>query len=301
MSTIKGVIVASLTPLDKYGENVDLVLIKDYVDFLYQKGVNGVFVNGTTGEGLLLELDEKKKILYEFKKYSEGKLKIISHCGSLNFSEIKALIQFSKSIDVDAIAVVTPFYYKFSKDEIINFYREVCKQAESLPVFAYNIPGLTNNWVTPDVLKTLKKSFDNFVGVKDSSGSFKHILSLIKTDLDVLVGYDEAFLPSLVMGAKGCVSGPAGVFPEFFVQVWNLFEEGNIKEAQRVQEKLTELSLTIGNGADIPLLKAVMRLRGLKFGGMRFPFSLPDSRKLEKVENELIKLSEKYSFSLKIF
>ncbi|MBO8161460.1 MAG: dihydrodipicolinate synthase family protein [Thermosipho sp. (in: Bacteria)] len=300
MENLEGIIVATLTPMNSDGSEIDLSPIKDYVDFLYTRGVHGIFVNGTTGEGMLLDLNEKKKLLYEFKKHADGKLKVISHCGALNYKEIEEMIEISKNLAVDAIAVVTPFYYRHSDDEILYFYRFVCEKADELPVLGYNIPGLTNNWIRSEIVEKLKNSCSNFIGVKDSSGDFTHILSLLKTGLSIFVGYDVAFLASLIMGAKGCVSGPGGVFPEFFDKVWKYFKNENLSNAHEYQEILSQFSLAIGNGGDIPLLKSVLKLRGIDLGGVRFPLKQTSKEKLEIVKEKLEKLSSKYSIDLKI-
>ena len=301
MENLEGIIVATLTPMNSKGSKIDLSPIKDYIDFLYERGVHGIFVNGTTGEGLLLDLDEKKKLLYEFKKHAEGKLKVISHCGALDYREIDEMIEFSKNLAVDAVAVVTPFYYRYSDDEILCFYRFICEKAGEIPVLGYNIPGLTNNWIKTEIVEKLKNNYSNFIGVKDSSGNFTHILSLLRTGLNIFVGYDEAFLASLVMGAKGCVSGPGGIFPEFFDKVWKYFKEGKLSNAYEYQEILSQFSLAIGNGGDIPLLKSVLKLRGIDLGSVRFPLKETSKEKLENVKRKLRELSINYSIDLKIY
>ena len=272
---IEGVVTAVVTPMSKNGGRVDFEAIPAYVDFLVQKGVNAIFVNGTTSEGLLLSIDERRRVLEAFLKAAKGRIKVIAHCGALRLKEVFTLMEHAQKIGVDGVGVVTPFYYRLKEKEVEGFYAKLGEKFQDLPIYLYNIPVLTNNWITPNVATNLHKRYPNIVGIKDSSGNFSHVLSLINDtpkDFSVLTGYDRAFLSVLFIGGKGCVSGPATVFPEFFVEVWKAFKAGKYLQAKELQKKLTKLSLALDDGANIPLLKSALRWRGVRVGGVRNPF-----------------------------
>ncbi|HBT25260.1 MAG: hypothetical protein PWQ72_2036 [Pseudothermotoga sp.] len=287
MKRLCGVTVAALTPLNEDGTKVDHQSIKEYVDFLIQKGVNGIFALGTTGEGLLLTLEERKKALESFVRAVDKRVTLIAHCGALRIEEVSDLLAHAKSAGADGAAIVSPFYYKYRSDEIVEFFLRVTKNVEDFPIYLYNIPGLTGNWITPKIANQIHEKNPNIVGIKDSSGDLLHVLSLINDtyqDFDVVVGCDRAFLSILQMGAKGCVSGPAAVFPEFFVRLYEQFKKGDIEGARQTQRKLTKLSLALGDGASIPILKTVLSWRGINAGGCRSPLKILNETELQKLK-----------------
>ncbi|MGB9821785.1 MAG: dihydrodipicolinate synthase family protein [Pseudothermotoga sp.] len=295
MKRLCGVTVAALTPLSEDGTKVDHQSIKEYVDFLVQKGVDGIFALGTTGEGLLLTLEERKKALESFVRAVGKRVTLIAHCGALRIEEVSDLLAHAKSAGADGAAIVSPFYYKYRADEIVEFFVQTTKGVKDFPVYLYNIPGLTGNWITPKVAEQIHSESPNVIGIKDSSGDLLHVLSLINDtpdDFDVVVGCDRAFLTVLQMGAKGCVSGPGAVFPEFFVKLYEQFKKGDIEAARKTQKNLTKVSLAIGDGASIPMLKTVLNWRGIKAGGCRSPLrsmSSDDKRKLKESLEKVLK------------
>ncbi len=295
MGILKGVVPAVLTPMGENGK-VDVGGVKEYVDFLVEKGIDAIFVNGTTGEGLSLSVNERKEVLEAFVKAVDGRIKVVAHCGAMRFGEVEELLNHAQHSGADGVGIVTPFYYRLREDEIESFYAELAKKCE-IPTYLYNIPSLTNNWINAKVATKLHEKFPVICGIKDSSGNYSHVLSLINDtpdDFDVLTGYDRAFLSVLFAGAKGCVSGPAAVFPEFFVALKKAYESTEYDKAHEIQKKLTKVSLALADGGSIPLLKAAMTWRGIKMGSVKRPLkSLSDEEenfyksKLESVLQEV--------------
>lgn len=245
MKRLYGVTVAALTPMNEDGSKVDHATIKDYVDFLVEKGVNGIFALGTTGEGLLLSIEERKKTLESFVRAVDGRVVLIAHCGALRIDEVRDLLFHAKSVGADGASIVSPFYYRYRSEELVEFFLKCSKDIEDFPIYLYNIPALTNNWITAEIATKMHKEKPNFVGIKDSSQDLLHVLSLINDtpeSFDVVVGSDRAFLTVLQMGAKGCVSGPGAVFPEFFVQLYKQFQSKDLESARETQKKLTKVS-----------------------------------------------------------
>ncbi len=272
---IEGVIAAHLT-LFKENGNVDYKEMERYFDFLRRKGVNGVFVCGTTSEGLLMSTREREEIFKISKSVIGDDVKIIAHCSSLKIEETKALISSAKKAGDDAIAILPPLYYRVSEDEMLNYFSEVMSFASDIPVYIYNIPSLAVNVVNVKIVYELLRKFDNFFGMKDSSGDFGAITKFVELKqtfhrFEIAVGFDRAFLPSLLTGVDGTVSGPAAVFPEPFVKVYELFKAGKLKEAAEIQKKLVEISSSIGEGYNIPMLKEALKFRGFGNGGVRLP------------------------------
>ncbi|HPI16264.1 MAG TPA: dihydrodipicolinate synthase family protein [Mesotoga sp.] len=293
MRLLEGVGVAPLTPMSADGTKIEYGAISNYVDFLVEKGVNGMFVLGTTGEGTSLCVSERKKALEAFIKANDDRMTIISHCGAAVFEDILDLLKHSRACGAHAAAVVTPFFFKHSQDELFAFYDAIATEMGEYPLYIYNIPSLTKNWISVDVLKRLHQKHPWIVGVKDSSGDFVYALSVIQNlpgTFNTVVGCDAAYSAVLTNGGKACVSGPGAVFPEFFVKVRDAVRAGKYEEAFKAQKSLTKLTMAVGNGANIPYMKAVLEKRGLKMGGVRMPLKVSTREEMEDLDRDLFRV-----------
>ncbi len=292
MRLLEGVVVAHLTFFDEEGK-VDYPTFRRYIHFLAEKGVNGIFACGTTAEGQILSLEERKSVLETILDENQEKMTIVAHCGTTNLSETCALIEHARRISAHGAAVVTPFYYAYTQEELYEYYATIARKFTDFPLYLYNIPSLTKNDLSPSTVARLSREFPHLVGIKDSSGNFTTVSSYIletRADFRVIVGYDRAFLSALLLGAKGCVTGPGGVFPEPFIAVWEDFQLGDYQKALEDQRKLIAFSSALQEGANLAMLKGGIALRGFGNGRMRAPFrSLPPierdalRKKLEKV------------------
>ena len=288
---LQGVIAAHLT-LFKDGK-LDYEETEKYFDFLRQKNVNGVFACGTTSEGLLMSTEEREDIFRISKSVVGKNVKVIANCSSLRIEETKMLISAAKKADDDAIAILPPLYYRVSEEEMLNYFSEVMRFTSDMPIYIYNIPSLAVNAVNANIAYKLLKNFDNFSGMKDSSGDFGAITKLVELKrefqrFEIAVGFDRAFLSCLMAGVDGTVSGPAAVFPEPFVKVYELFRAKKFEEARLAQEKLIEISSSIGEGYSIPILKEALKLRGFGNGTVRLPLLQANEGNLRQliVKNE---------------
>jgi 4-hydroxy-tetrahydrodipicolinate synthase len=290
---LEGVGVAPLTPMNNNGSCVDHSAIKSYVDFLAEKDVDGMFVLGTTGEGTSLPLMERKKTLESFLEANKGRMTVVSHCGATVLEDIIELLRHSKDCGADAAAVVSPFFFNHKQEELFSFYDMIADAVSDFPLYIYNIPSLTKNPVSVNVIAKLHEKHKNIVGLKDSSGDFVNSLSVIQalpSTFSTVVGCDAAFAPALIAGARGCVSGPGAVFPEFFVKVRDAVRDSDFDKAFDNQKSLTKLTMAVGNGANIPYMKHVLERRGLKMGGVKTPLKRLENSEIESLDSTLVKV-----------
>lgn len=291
---LEGIIVAPLTLFNENGD-IDFSEQKRYFEFLEAKGVNGLFLCGTTSEGLLLTFDERKDLLQLAKDVvgNRNTMNLIAHCSSLRLDETEKLIKVAHNIGINEISILPPIYYKCSESEIESYFSGIFSSFQDLQFYIYNIPQLALNKVTPKIIRNLLNKHSNLVGIKDSSGDFSAIVELVKIknekpDFKVVVGFDRAFLPALVAGVDGTVSGPAGVFPEPFVNTYQYFKANDIKNAKKSFELLLKASESIGEGYNMSMLKKALAYRGFGNGLMRKPLlEFVDSEKTlkESVKN----------------
>lgn len=278
-----GIYAAILTPFDEKGE-VDEEKLRGLVDFLVSKGINGVYVCGGTGEGFLMDVEERKAVAEIVKDEAKDKVNIIAHVGgSLNTKNALELARHAEAIKLDGVSSVPPIYYKYSFAEIFNYYQEVA-QSTSLPFFIYHTPLTTGVSLSNVEIAEFSK-IKNIVGLKYTHPDFyilQDLLLKMKKRWIAFSGPDELFLPALTMGVTGSIGSTQNVLPEIFVEIYKSFKEGDLKKAIGLQERITvAVSLLLKYGG-ITSWKTALKFRGIDAGYCRPPFKKKLSLEEEK-------------------
>jgi N-acetylneuraminate lyase len=288
-----GVYAALITPFDEKG-GVDEKRLKNLVKFLISKGIDGLYVCGGTGEGLLMDIDERKKVAEIVKDEAQNKIKLIVHVGgALNTKNSIELAKHSEKIKVDAISSIPPIYYKFSFNEIFNYYYQLANLT-NLPFFIYYIPATTGIFLTNEEILKFGE-IKNIVGLKYTYTDFyllQDLLLKMKGKWIAFSGPDELFLPALNMGVVGCIGSTQNVLPEIFVEIYKNFKEGNIKKAIELQKRITIAVSLLKKYGGITSWKIALKFRGIDAGYAREPF-LKD---LDKDRKERFKKDWKKNF-----
>ena len=269
MKHLEGINPAILTLFNE-DKSIDYEGMKALLDFLMDAKVNGVYVCGTTGEFPLLTLEERKKIAETVVNYVKGKITVYVHIGGITTGDAVELAKHACACGADGIGAVPPYYYSYSEDELVEHFSKIANALPSdFPVYLYNIPQRTGNWIKPSLFVKLAESCPNIVGIKDSSGSLttvmEYLLAFREKDVTIIEGADEQLLSGLSAGCKGSVSGNANVFPEIFVKLWKEFKENKLKEARETQLTIVKISQILKYG-NIPLFKYALKLRGIGNG-----------------------------------
>lgn len=284
---IAGVIVASLTPMDANGQTLDLAAAQRLAEFLVGQRVGGLFVNGTTGEGPLLSTEERKQHAEAVIAAVGGRIPVIVQVGALTTAESIDLARHAQTAGADAIACITPFFFGYSERELEACYRQLARAVPALDVYLYSIPSRAGNAISPALAERLS-SEANVVGIKDSSGSIAQLLELLAIpDFVVLPGADLLAIPALEAGAAGMVSGPAGIFPEPYVALWEAWQARDYAAVVAWQQVIRIISRAVQHGARIDLLKALADLRLSGVGSVRAPLSRPNSDELSALRTKL--------------
>jgi len=213
----EGVITAMVTPLKNNGGEVDFQALDEYCDFLLDKGINGVFICGTTGEGPKLKIDERMKIAEFVVDKLKGKIKTIVHTGSIITSETLSLSKHAQQIKADAVVVVLPYYYHYNDELLYSYFMEIADAVPDMPFFIYNIPQCTGNNLSLGLFKKLIDNIPNLVGIKNSNSDIHQDIEFIdaaENRCSVFIGDDGLIVSGLSMGASGLVSGNASAFPD---------------------------------------------------------------------------------------
>ena len=267
----KGIFTALLTPFDKnnkINEKALESLIKHNIDL----GVTGFYVCGSTGEAFLMSKDERKHVMEIVSACAKDKT-LIAHIGSINEGEAMELSAHAQKLGYNAISSVAPFYYKFSFDEIKNYYKRIA-DASDIPMLVYHFPAFSGvNMGLNEMSQFLAN--DRFMGIKFTSNDFFALEQCKSTFPDKLIynGYDEMFLAGLSMGADGGIGSTYNLMADKFVAIQKLFGEGKIAEAQAVQKEANRIISVICRLGVMQSEKEVLNQLGFDFGECRHPFS----------------------------
>jgi dihydrodipicolinate synthase/N-acetylneuraminate lyase len=290
-----GTVPAMATPLAEDGYRVNLAAVPDLVEFLIGKGVRGLFVGGTTGEGVLLSLQERCKLHEETVAAVDGRVPALLHIGANTTAETVQLTRHAVALGAEALVAVTPFFYPVSDDGLIAYYQAIAEAAPGTPLFAYDIPQQAVNGISPGLLPRLAEVVPTLVGVKSSRPDVqivRQLLAAAPPSFLVLAGNESAALALLALGAHGLISGLATAVPEPFVALTDAYRQGRMAEAQQQQRLINQMLALLPAGARIGAIKAILKERGLAAGPAVPPRPTPDGRRLWQQIQQLASASQ---------
>jgi len=211
---LRGALAAALTPLRDAGEALDEAAIAPYVDFLAAGGVDGLLALGTTGEGFLLPLEQRRRAAQLFVEASAGRLQVAVHCGAQSTWDTVELAAHAADIGADGVAVMAPPYFPLDEAELFAHFAAAARAAAPTPFYVYEFAARSGYPVPVSVLEQLREAAPNFRGLKVSDTPWERFTPYLLEGLDIFVG-PEAFIPQgLAAGAAGAVSALASAFPE---------------------------------------------------------------------------------------
>jgi len=211
---LRGAIAAALTPLRDGGVAVDEEAFTPYVDFLAGHELDGLLAMGTTGEGMLLGLAERRRVAALYVEAARGRLRIAVHCGAQTTAGTVALAEYAASIGADAVAVIPPPYFALDDAALLAHLAAAARACSPLPFYVYEFERASGYAVSSPVLARLREAADNLAGMKVSDTPYERFEPYLREGLDVFVG-PEAFIGrGLAGGAVGAVSALASAFPE---------------------------------------------------------------------------------------
>ena len=256
---LEGVIPALITPLTETGA-LDFDLFDKQVEYLSSAGVQGLFVNGTTGEGAYLTTVEKCEAFRHVKQITQGRQFLCAACLQPSTELVLQEMRQFEALEPDFMVTVTPYYYGVSQDVIYQHYAEIAAQSP-VPVIVYDIPSRTHNRIALETIMKLAQ-VDNIAGVKDSSGDFVAFSRGVYANTDPafawIQGEDCLDGPAFLIGANGIVTGLGNVWIDPYLAMYEAFKADNpdgIHQAQKQINALYEIIQCV-DGKAIPAIKA---------------------------------------------
>jgi len=226
---LRGALAAAVTPLRDDGAALDDEAFGPYLGFLAAAGLDGLLALGTTGEGILLSAEERRRAAELF---LEGPLPVIVHCGAQTTAETAALARHAAEHGAAGAAVISPPYYALDDEALLAHLAAAAQACAPLPFYVYEFKARSGYAVPVRVLERLREQAPSFAGLKVSDKPFDAVEPYLIDGLDVFVGAEELVLDGLERGAAGAVSGLASAFPE---QVVTLVRDraGDVSELRR--------------------------------------------------------------------
>jgi 4-hydroxy-tetrahydrodipicolinate synthase len=281
-----------LTPMRDAGTCVDVEATTRLVSRLVDRGIHGLYVAGTTGEGLYLSPDEHRELARAVVKAARG-VPVVVHVGALTTAQAVALARQAVQAEATAVAAIPPPYYSLTRDELLAYFTAIAKAAEPLPLYLYNIPSHARNELPPAFAAECARRIPSIRGIKDSSGVAGRIPELIKAlgpGFDVVCGNDDKILHAFQSGAAGIVASGASVFPELYLEVHACWKAGRPEDAQSAQARIVAMQQALGSGARLGWYKYALALREVPVGGVRAPLSDPSPAEQEAIRKSLREL-----------
>ena len=267
-----GTYAALVTPYTE-DNKVNYKELQKLVCYLIDRGIDGFYVGGSTGEAFLLRDEERKNILEAVVEANERRRKVICHVGAISTDTAVAFAEHAEKVGADAVSAISPFYYKFSDNEIVGYYDDIMNST-SLPMFVYNFPNFSGFSLTEETLAKLE-SHKNLAGVKFTSSDM-FLLERLKTNHPGLVvwnGFDEMLAAGLMMGADGGIGSTYNCMPELIHKIYDSFKAGSIADAQKYQVQANHVIKAICKNGVFASVKAILEMDGFTFNGCRKPFS----------------------------
>jgi N-acetylneuraminate lyase len=273
---IKGLIAAPFTPMNE-DASLNLSKIEDYAKSLKSDGVGGVFICGTTGEGMLMTEAERILVANEWIKFKSNDFKIIVHVGSTSYRTSEKLASHAQEIGADAIGTMGPVFLPPSDVEsLIDYCEPIANAAPELPFYYYHIPSVSNVSVPmKEFMEEASKRIPSLVGIKFTHNNLMEMQQCMAQndgEFEILHGYDEVLLGGLALGAKGAVGSTYNYMATCYRNIINEFNKGNLikaRELQLISVAVVEVLVKYGGG--VRAGKEIMALIGVDCGPCRAP------------------------------
>lgn len=276
MAALEGILIPMPTAFKEDG-GIDENGIDALVDFYLAAGVQGFFALGTHGQGMVMEIEERKRVAERIARRVRGRVPIVLHVGTANTYSSIDLAKHGAALGVEALALVPPYYYPHNDYEVYAHYREVARAVPGVPMFIYDNTETTRVHITPPKVLKVQEAISPspLAGIKASFLPFDALIGYLfklPSSIGVFPGSILSYYSAYSLGARGAIHPPSTPFPEICVKLFRALKEGKAEEARKSHDQLATIGQVVGrylpeHGRGV--LGEIMRMRGLPV--RRFP------------------------------
>ena len=272
---LAGLIPAAHTPFAPDG-TLALDVVDQQAQHFLDSGIRGVFVGGTTGEFASMSLEERMALTDRWCRAAGGSLRVAVHVGHNCLSEAVMLAGHARKAGAAAIAVTSPSYFKpTSIADLIDFCAPIAAEADPLPFYFYDIPGMTGVRLRmSDFLYQARFRIPTLCGLKYSNDDLMELQECVRLEhgaFDVLFGSDECLLAGLCLGIRGAVGSTYNFAAPVYQRLIKAFEKHDLETARALQGQSIDLIKTLGQFGFLAASKSVMAMLGVDCGPVRLP------------------------------
>ena len=293
---LSGIYTPNMVPLDKQG-NINEAEFRRYIEWLIAGGVHGLYPNGSTGEFTRFTREERRRIIEIVVDQAGGRVPVLAGAAEANVKETIAACEYYHELGVTAVAIVSPFYYKLSPDNVYAYFKEIGLHTP-VDVTLYNIPMFASPIDVPTVQR-LSEECEKVVAIKDSSGDIAHMIRMIdavrpnRPEFSFLTGWDPCLVSMFAIGCDGGTNAISGVVPKVTRKLYDLAVAGRTAEACRIQYLVCRLFDVLLYSADFPeAFRTAVGMRGFNMGTGRQPISEEHKSKLIGIKAETHRILE---------
>ncbi|MDR3702019.1 MAG: dihydrodipicolinate synthase family protein [Candidatus Sulfopaludibacter sp.] len=275
MSRLQGIFTPLLVPLDERGQ-INEPELRRFVSWLIERGVHGLYPNGSTGEFTRFTAGERRRIVEIVVDAAGGRVPVLAGAAEANVRETLAACEAYAGLGVRAVAIVAPFYYKLTPESVYAYFAEIARNSP-IDLTLYNIPMFASPIDVPTI-RRLADEFPRVVGIKDSTGDLAFMMRLIaavrplRSDFSFLTGWEAVLVPMLMIGCDGGTHASSNAVPEVTRRMYDLSIAGNYGDAMKWQYRILELFDAMLFPFEFPDgFRAAAELRGFRFGRGRQP------------------------------
>lgn len=291
MNKLSGLIAAAHTPFNADG-SVNLEMIPRQAELMIRQGVTGVYICGTTGEGISCSVAERQAVMEQWTRAARGKLFIIAHVGALALPDVQTLAGFAQKIACDAVSVVPANFFKPANVEmLVEYCQQALKTAPELPFYYYHTGMSGVNLSMVKFLELADKKFPQLAGIKFNSPDlyeYQNCLAAVEGKYDITYGVDEFFAGAVALGAKSAIGSTYNYMAPLFIQIAKELKAGNLNQVQLDMRKVCQVVDILVQYGGVAAGKVIMSAHGLDMGDVRLPLKSisPEGKKdiLERIE-----------------
>uniref|UniRef100_A0A182JMC6 N-acetylneuraminate lyase n=1 Tax=Anopheles atroparvus TaxID=41427 RepID=A0A182JMC6_ANOAO len=273
----KGLMAPVFTPYSTQNGDVNIGAIEPYVQMLKANQVEGVLVNGTTGEGMLLSTSERMLVTEAWRKSCKDyEITMMVQIGGAPFPDVVQLAEHAERIGADAVLCLPELYFKPKTcEKLVAYLKEVAKHCPNTPFFYYHIPMFTDVKVhMPTFLSMAEKSIDNFCGIKYTSGDLEEGSACLKEGRTIFLGADTILCGAVASGFDSFIMTTLNICPEMAIKIIDNINRGAVEDARAEQRNLNErIASILEHGDWVTAMKKAFRERNpaIEIGQTRPP------------------------------
>jgi len=275
LTKLQGIFVPLLTPVYDEGE-INEPELRRLVSWLIERGVHGLYPNGSTGEFTRFTAQERRRLVEIVIDETAGRVPVIAGAAEANVRETLAACDAYEKMGARAAAIVSPFYYKLPPESVYGYFAEIARQTP-IDVTLYNIPIFASPIDVPTI-RRLAEEFPRVIGIKDSSGDLAFMMRMIaavrpiRPDFAFLTGWEAALVPMILVGCDGGAHAAANAVPEITRRMYDLARSGDFAAGMDLQHRFLPLFDAMLDHFEFPDgFRAATELRGFNLGRGRLP------------------------------